>query len=75
MFTYSSPPRLRTSAAVETSGRSFDKVLSESKNVVDETKKRPHNLVSLLLMQRRRTKRYRVVVVLKLDASSAVRFR
>jgi hypothetical protein len=33
---------------------------------VDDVAKVLHNLVSLLLMQRRRTKRYRVVVVLKL---------
>jgi hypothetical protein len=37
---------------------------------VDDVAKVLHNLVSLLLMQRRRTKRYRVVVVL-IDASSA----
>jgi hypothetical protein len=36
-------------------------VLSESENVVDEVKKSLHNLLSLLQMQRRLTKRCRVV--------------
>ena len=49
---------LREPAAVASTG--FKR---KRKNVVDEAKKILHNLVSLLLMQRRRTKRYRVVEV------------
>jgi hypothetical protein len=40
------------------------------KKPVDDVAKVLHNLVSLLLMQRRRTKRYRVVVMLMVDISS-----
>ncbi|ABE32635.1 hypothetical protein Bxe_A0298 [Paraburkholderia xenovorans LB400] len=42
------------------------------KNVVDETKKSLHNLVSLLLMQRRRTKRYRWCELLRFSGGGLV---
>jgi hypothetical protein len=61
---YYSAPRFRTRPPREQAVPEVGKFGSESEKVVDRGKKILHNLVSLLLMQRRRTEG--VVAVVKL---------